>query len=310
MTPALKTPAAEAAAAGAGTRPATPALLQTLRAEHRYMGEIIRLFREQLDAIAAGELVDPHVVYEVMEYMISWPDRFHHPREDLIYARAAELSGEAADEVDTLQRDHDHTAERGRALLDLIIQWRRGGVDGDQLVQEGRAYTEHIFEHMRTEEQLVFPHVESLLTTADWYDLAEDDHLQPVSEPVFGYKIEREFRNMTRKLRRSMRRRITQGVLLEWVSLEAVLETADVIAMASESGARAGGKHLRNALSDAGGILLESPLTAPWKIAANNTRIGLRLAGDLFALSMETLDDLQRVNQERKDRVRLLSENR
>ena len=51
-------------------------------------------FAEQLDSIEAGELVDTHVVYEVMDYMVTWPDRFHHPREDLIYARVAELVGQ------------------------------------------------------------------------------------------------------------------------------------------------------------------------------------------------------------------------
>ena len=65
--------------------------MKALRAEHRHMATVMQLFSDQLKAIEGGELVDTHVVYEIMDYMVTWPDRFHHPREDLIYARVAEV---------------------------------------------------------------------------------------------------------------------------------------------------------------------------------------------------------------------------
>jgi hypothetical protein len=40
----------------------------------------------------------------------------------------------------------------------------------------------------------------------DWRELAADDKLRPVRDPVFGRRVSREFRNMARKLRRSLRR--------------------------------------------------------------------------------------------------------
>src|SRR6056300_523788 len=60
-------------------------LMAALRAEHRHMASVMELMDQQLDAIAAGEMVDTHMLYESMDYMLSWPDRYHHPREDLIY---------------------------------------------------------------------------------------------------------------------------------------------------------------------------------------------------------------------------------
>ena len=39
----------------------------------------------------------------------------------------------------------------------------------------------------------------------DWRELAVDDELRGVSDSVFGPQVQREFRNMTRKLRRSLR---------------------------------------------------------------------------------------------------------
>jgi len=100
-------------------------MLKTLRAEHRHMGNVLKLLTEQLEILQQGEPVDGHVLYEIMDYVTTWPDRYHHPREDLIYARVAELDGQAADEVDTLQRDHDVTARRGQKLLNDIVKWQQ-----------------------------------------------------------------------------------------------------------------------------------------------------------------------------------------
>ena len=66
------------AKSGAAAPPSRP-LIQTLLAEHQHMANVMQLFSGQLDAIEAGEFLDPHLVYEIMDYMVTWPDRFHHP---------------------------------------------------------------------------------------------------------------------------------------------------------------------------------------------------------------------------------------
>ena len=290
-------------------KPVEQPLMQALRAEHRHMGTVMQLFADQLDAIAAGELVDTHVVYEIMYYMVTWPDRFHHPREDLIYARVAELKPSAADDVDTLQRDHDHTAKIGRGVLQDIERWRLGEVSGAVVVNSGRYYVEHIYEHMKVEEKVVFPCIEEALSLQDWRDLAEDDQLEAVASAVFGPQVQRQFRNMTRKLRRSLRRSVERGTMVEWMGVEAFMESVEVVSIAMESARDTTGESVRGAFNDSLKYFRQTPLSAPLRCFANNTRITLRLLGEVVDISRETLDDLSRVNQERKDRIRLMDRN-
>jgi hemerythrin-like domain-containing protein len=290
-------------------KPVEQPLMHALRAEHRHMATVMQLFADQLKAIEVGELVDTHVVYEIMHYMVTWPDRFHHPREDLIYARVAEITPSMADDVDTLQRDHDNTAKSGRGLLRDIERWRIGEITGLVVVNNGRAYIDHIHEHMNVEEKLVFPRIEQMLTLQDWRELAEDDQLQAVSRPVFGSLVQREFRNMTRKLRRGVRRAVERGTLLEWLGIESFMESVDVVSIAVESARDTTGDSLRGAWRDSLQYFREAPLSAPMRCVANNTRITFRLLGEVAEISRETLDDLSRVNRERKDRVRWLSRN-
>jgi hemerythrin-like domain-containing protein len=291
----------------ASRRPAAEQpMMNALRAEHRHMATVMKLFADQLDSIEAGELVDTHVVYEIMDYMVSWPDRFHHPREDLIYARVAELDKKAVDEVDTLQRDHDHTAKTGRKMLGSIERWRLGEVTGPVLIKQGREYIDHIHKHMNLEEQLVFPRIEETLTLQDWRELAEDDQLRGVSESVFGPQVQREFRNMTRKLRRNLRRSVEHGTMVEWIGLEAFMESLEVMSIAYDSALEITTDHLSTAVDESLEFFREAPLTAPLRCIANNTRVTFRLLGEMAEISLETLDDLSRVNQVRKDRIRLM----
>jgi hypothetical protein len=53
-------------------------------------------------------------------------------------------------------------------------------------------------------------------------------------------------------------------------------------------------------------LFRESAVTAPLRCAANNARLGLRLIQEIADISREALGDISRVNQERKDRIRLL----
>ncbi len=281
-------------------------LVKALRAEHRHMATVMQLFTEQLKALEAGDKVDAHVLYEIMEYMVTWPDRYHHPREDLIYGRVAELDRRAADEVDSLQRDHDRTAKNGRALLRDIRGWQDGNVPASRITRAGRAYVDHIYEHMNVEEKVVFPHIESLLTLEDWRELAEDDQLQAVSLPVFGPKVQREFRNLARRLRRGVRRTAERGVMLEWIGVEALMESIEVLSLAYDSARASAEEHVGTAIDDARTLFAETPLTAPARCAFNNTRLGLSLARDVLAISRDTLEDLLQVNRDRRERIGLL----
>lgn len=285
-------------------------LMAALRAEHRHMASVMELMGQQLDAIAAGEMVDTHMLYESMDYMLSWPDRYHHPREDLIYGRVADIDPTAADNVDSLQREHDAMAALGRELLAIIELWRDGKVSGTTVVKAGKDYIARSYKHMNSEEELVFPQIESILTVQDWRELAEDDNLRPASDPVFGPRVQREFRNLARKVRRGVRRGVERGTMVEWIGLEALLESIEVVSMAYDSGKDITGEHLRTALDDSLSILREKPLTAPLHCALNNTRLTFSWMGDLADVSRDTLADLVKVNQERKDRVRLLDQER
>lgn len=270
------------------------------------MASVLALLSDHLNAIERSELVDTHVIYEIMDYLVTWPDRFHHPREDLIYSYAADIDHGLAEDRRRLEKDHDRMLRNGRDLLEAVVDWRRGALGGSELLRMGREYVQASYAHMSFEEQEVFPAIDAVLTHADWRELSADDQLQPVGDPVFGRRVQREFRNMARKLRRSLRRGVERQAVAEWVSLEALFEAYEVLHMANQSGRTITRDQFVTGLREASYIVLDEPLKSPFLCAANNTRLTFEWLGEIQGVYRDAVSDLLRVNRERKDRLRLL----
>jgi hemerythrin-like domain-containing protein len=281
-------------------------MLAALRAEHRHLASVLALLSEHLGAVERGELVNTHVIYETMEYMVTWVDRHHHAREDIIYDYAAEIDRGLREDRRSLEHDHDMMARQGRALLNCVERWRAGDVGGNELVRLGRDYVQRSYAHMAHEEQDIFPAIDALLTPQEWRELAADEQLRPLRDPVFGRRVSRDFRNMARKLRRRLRRGVERRAVSDWVGIEALLEGVEVLGMAAQSGRVATRDQLAAGLRESVYITLDSPLRAPLLCAANNTRLAIEWLGEMRGIYRDAAVDLWRIERERRDRLRLL----
>ncbi|MEM1187058.1 MAG: hemerythrin domain-containing protein [Pseudomonadota bacterium] len=281
-------------------------MLVALRGEHRHIASVLALLSDHLNAIERSELVNTHVVYETMDYMVHWPDRFHHPRVDIILAYAVDVDARLAKNRRRLAKEHDALSRTGKDLLHTIERWRRGSADGIEVVRLGREYVQSYYRHMSFEESDVYPAIDAVLDRNDWRELAADDQLRPVGDPVFGRRVQRDFRNLARKLRRNLRRGVERTAVAEWVGLESLLEAVEVMSMASQSGRSITRDHIVTGIREATFITLDAPLRAPLLCAANNLRLGLEWADEMQGVYRDTAVDLVRINRERKDRMRLL----
>jgi len=281
-------------------------MLAALRAEHRHLASALALLSDHLGAVERGEPVNTHVIYETMEYMVTWVDRHHHAREDIIYDYAAEVDSGLRDDRRSLEHEHDLMARHGRDLLQCVERWRAGEVGGAELVRLGRDYVQRSYAHMAREESDIFPVIDAVLTPQDWRELAADEQLQPRRDPVFGRRVSRDFRNMARKLRRRLRRGVERRAVADWVGIEALLEGVEVLTMASQNGRVVTRDQLLTGLRESTYIVLDSPLKAPLLCTANNTRLTLEWLDEMRGIYRDAAVDLLRIDRERRDRLRLL----
>jgi hemerythrin-like domain-containing protein len=146
----------------------------------------------QLEILSVGERWDVELVSEVVHYLVSFHDRFHHPREKAASLHVAARVVSARPALAAIARQHAELEERGAALL-LAIDGP--SIDSEALRRalgaDGFAYVALLRAHMLEEESTLFPLVERTLTDDEWAAIvarvgASDDPLWGASDHA-GY---------------------------------------------------------------------------------------------------------------------------
>lgn len=166
------------------------------RKEHLRFAQVLDLLEAQLDRFHYGERPDYSLMLEAMRYMTHYVDASHHPREDLAFARLAELEPRSRRVVADLLEEHGHIIADG----DLLVALLEGVLDDAFIPREavespGRAYIAGFRAHMRREER-IFPWVSVTLGARDWSEI--DRAVPEMEDPLLAgtgnevYEILRE----------------------------------------------------------------------------------------------------------------------
>ena len=82
------------------------AIIEQLNQEHANMSRILDLLEHEIEAFGRGEVADFHLVQEIMDYCLDYPEACHHPKEDAIYAVMIDRRPNLADEIADLSGAH------------------------------------------------------------------------------------------------------------------------------------------------------------------------------------------------------------
>jgi hemerythrin-like domain-containing protein len=171
--------------------------LATIRDEHRSIGAILHGMQYLVEEIRTRKVkVDPRVFAAMLYYLDTFSERMHHPKEDrYLFAPLRRHGAEAEPVVSKLESEH---AEGGHALRHLeqyLLRYEEGG--DREFPAFGRAVDEFVqgyWEHMRREEEELFPLAEKLLTPDDWYVV--DRAFAENRDPLAAERDTRDFQKL------------------------------------------------------------------------------------------------------------------
>lgn len=169
--------------------------LKHLENEHRNINGLLNILERQFASIRDGDRPDYRLMYEIAHYLTYYPDRYHHPFEDLLYARLAKSRPALKNIVDLIGKQHQQIACEGGKLRDLIGEIIDGqAVPRKLLISTGFNYINNYRAHMLTEEDCLFNALPTALQPADWMVLVSSFHWQP--DPVFSEQVSREYQHL------------------------------------------------------------------------------------------------------------------
>ena len=160
-------------------------VMTRLREEHRNIAKLLTALECQLAIVDAAEQPDYDVLAAIAAYFVGFPDRCHHPKEDLIYGVLRSRDPVLAAEVGDLEEEHRGLAELTRSLAELIERaLAEEPVGRDQVRDLTRDFIRRYRHHIAREELHVFPAARQVLSDRDWAEI--DGKLGDRDDPLFG----------------------------------------------------------------------------------------------------------------------------
>ena len=156
------------------TRAGSWRALSILRDEHRSILAILHGMSYLVQEIRAhGRKVEPRVFHSMIYYLDTFSERMHHPKEDryLFHALRAR-SAEAGPLLDELEEEHGRGEEALRRLSQAMLRYEEGGErEFPAFEREVENFVRNYRDHIRKEEEQLFPLAEKALSPADWAKL-------------------------------------------------------------------------------------------------------------------------------------------
>ena len=102
------------------------AIIDLLRQEHRSLARLLKVLEHQLAVFDRGESPDYEVFIGVLDYCQTYSDRYHHPKEDLVFERLQRRNPAAADAFGDLAAEHaalaELTGQLATAVSDILAE--------------------------------------------------------------------------------------------------------------------------------------------------------------------------------------------
>jgi hemerythrin-like domain-containing protein len=167
--------------------------------DHAHFSRLLNVLEGQVAAFREGLHPNYDLVRSIVYYLRHYCDRFHHPREDVAFARLVEREPAMRSSVTRLLQEHRVIAAAGETLMQLLDDIVAEVVEERSKLEAAAAtYLVYYRHHLATEEAEVLPRAAQVLTKADWAAVAKA--VPAAADPVFGEETEARFQELRRHI--------------------------------------------------------------------------------------------------------------
>jgi hemerythrin-like domain-containing protein len=171
----------------------TPTAIQIIKDEHLAIAAVLYSLRYLVRQIRdQGAEPDFRLLHAILDYIVEYPERWHHPKEDeYLFKTLRERSTKAHALIDELEAEHIKGGPLVNELKQTLVHYEAAGKTGfDAFAAAVEEYADFHWKHMRKEEDILMPLAEKSLTEEDWQRIG--DAFKENDNPLFGIKPKEE----------------------------------------------------------------------------------------------------------------------
>ena len=177
-----------------------PQSLRNLQLEHQGLSGLLDIMDEWVGDVSESQAPDYRLLEVIADYLLSYPDEVHHPKEDLIFLKLQRRDPDAAAKLSQLLDEHRELREITHEFA-AIVRDSTGPAASrpEQVLQATRRLVDYYRHHIEMEEEHFFPTAERVLTKGDWADI--DFAFSERTDPLL-YEAETKYKNLRAKISR------------------------------------------------------------------------------------------------------------
>jgi len=174
--------------------------LAVIREEHRSLAGVLHGLQYVVKQIAEEKGAPDFALLNAMiAYILMFPVRLHHPKEDEHLFRVLRSRDAAVVPVlDELEAEHVRDREYARSLAEALQRYQRDAGAFQAFAEAVERYAAFQWAHMRKEEDVVLPAAERTLGPEDWS--AIDAAFAANRDPLVGVTVADEFRELFQRI--------------------------------------------------------------------------------------------------------------
>lgn len=168
--------------------------LEIIYGEHRNLGSVLFCLGSLVTEIETHNVKpDFRVFHAIANYIESFLDQYHHPKEDeFLFPAIVRQYPRAEPLIDELEKQHTSGTELLQRLRRKLATYEYAGADAFIPFRDAtRDYINFQREHIRKEETEVLPLAREHLQVSDWKPI--DEAFLAHTDPLFGQARKKEF---------------------------------------------------------------------------------------------------------------------
>jgi hemerythrin-like domain-containing protein len=148
--------------------------LERLRRDHANFDRVLNTFEKQIALLNSSNRVAAlERMTDIVWYFQSYADQWHHPAEDALYRHLLMrgIEPDAQRSIGVILEDHVALKRKTLDIERLFASVTEQSIPVERIVESAADYLEIQREHMRFENERLFPLAERCLTADEWHAL-------------------------------------------------------------------------------------------------------------------------------------------
>lgn len=170
-----------------------------LHTDHYHLQRLLSCFSHEIGCYDFDSKCSPDldVILSALDYINVYPDRWHHPAEDIIFDKLIKKNVKQSELIKELKVEHEAIIQETSKVNELFNNVADDCVvSADELLTTARHFVTLQRQHLEKENEHIYPLMDTAFSEKDWKDIEQEVVLQ--TDPLFGKASKKEYEQLYR----------------------------------------------------------------------------------------------------------------